>query len=187
MGITILLGTVSGALHGFGGLVKLIPCGPGAKMASRFNQVWGPFLGCPGTCLRILIGLGELSAGFGILVGVWADAFGAFDDDLSDIVKALCIVAGVSLAVVGFSAAMMHCYIDNQTCSPALILGIISTIFTLIRVFAVDPQHDLGQAVATWLTLIVLVFAAIAMTINYLKGKHESTVQEANEKLNQEE
>ena len=137
--LSIFLGTILGLVQGcFGGLSKIIPIGlMGVKMSKAFNQVYGPFLGFPGTCLRIIIGLGEACAGIGIMLGVWGDAFAAFDEELSNLVRALCIVAGSALMVVGFVGGMMHYYVDAAPCTPPTILGCISLVFTLLRVFAV--------------------------------------------------
>jgi len=184
--LTIFLGTILGLVQGcFGGLSKLIPIGlMGVKMSKAFNQVYGPFLGFPGTCLRIIIGLGEACAGIGIMLGVWGDAFAAFDEELSNLVRALCIVAGSALMVVGFVAGMMHYYVDAAPCTPPTILGCISLVFTLLRVFAVEPRSWDAQWLATWLTSLVMVVAVFAMFVNHFYGQHESLVREANEELN---
>mmetsp|Transcript_134597 Transcript_134597/g.262102 ORF Transcript_134597/g.262102 Transcript_134597/m.262102 type:complete len:188 (+) Transcript_134597:66-629(+) len=176
-GITIFIGTIIGLCHGFGGLVKLCPCGPGADMASKFEKVYGVFLGFPGTCLRIIIGLGEICAGFFILVGVWMSGLGSLEEDMNQNFKALCIIAGVSLAVVGFTAAFMHCYVDGQFPFP-MVLGILSTIFVFVRMLLVEPETTTTQNIATFGSLIVLFFTAIAMCINHTQGKHEDYTKE---------
>lgn len=183
---TIVLGTILGVVQGcFGGLPKLVPIGlMGVKMSKGFNQVYGPFLGFPGTCLRIVIGSGEACAGIGILVGVWGDALGFFDEELSNLVRALCIVAGSALMVVGFVAGMMHYYIDAKPCTPPTLLGCIALVFTLGRMFAVEPRSWDAQWLATWLTSIVMVAAVFALFANHFYGKHESLVREANDELN---
>jgi len=185
-GLTILLGTVLGLVQGcFGGFAKLAPCGMmSVKMSKGFNQVYGPFLGFPGTFLRIIIGLGETSAGICIILGVWGDALDIFDEELRNLVRALCIVAGSALMVVGFVAGMMHYYVDAKLCSPPAVLGCIALIFTLTRIFAVEPRSVNAQWLATWLTSLVMVMAIVAMIVNHFFGQHESLVREANAELN---
>jgi len=184
--LTIFLGTVLGLVQGcFGGFAKLAPCGMmSVKMSKGFNQVYGPFLGFPGTCLRLVIGLGEASAGIFIMFGVWGDALDVFDDELRNLVRALCIVAGSALMVVGFIAGMMHYYIDATPYSPPAVLGCIALIFTLVRIFAVEPRSLDAQWLATSLTSLVMVMTAAALLINLFFGKHESHVRQANEELN---
>jgi len=184
--LTIFLGTVLGLVQGcFGGFAKLVPCGlMGVKMSKGFTRVYGPFLGFPGTFLRIIIGLGETSAGICIMLGVWGDALDLFDEDCRNLVRALCIVAGSALMVVGFVAGMMHYYVDAKLCSPPAVLGCIALIFTLTRIFAVEPRSVNAQWLATWLTSLVMVMAIVAMIVNHFFGQHESLVREANAELN---
>eukprot|EP00419_Tripos_fusus_P044480 CAMPEP_0172825732 /NCGR_PEP_ID=MMETSP1075-20121228/18893_1 /TAXON_ID=2916 /ORGANISM="Ceratium fusus, Strain PA161109" /LENGTH=64 /DNA_ID=CAMNT_0013667221 /DNA_START=1 /DNA_END=195 /DNA_ORIENTATION=- len=54
-----------------------------------------------------------------------------------------------------------------------MVLGILSTIFTFTRMFLVEPETTLTQNIATFGSLIVLFFTAIAMCINHTHGKHE--------------
>jgi len=186
MWITVVLGTIIGIVFGLGqGLGKLLPFLPFNKAASHgFANVWGPFLGLPGTPLRIFIGLGETVAGLGLLVGLWGDAYDAFDESLSNTVKALAIVAGFSLMTCAFVAAFVHKYVDG-TAGMALpgVMGILCLIFTLIRVFCVEPETWASQMLATWLVLIDIVLAIITLIINRMSGKHESEVEDENKKL----
>mmetsp|Transcript_6911 Transcript_6911/g.19564 ORF Transcript_6911/g.19564 Transcript_6911/m.19564 type:complete len:202 (-) Transcript_6911:154-759(-) len=182
--ITVILGTIPALMMGcVGGTGKIIPGHPMNKaMSYGFANVFGPFLGCPGTPLRLIIGLGEMFAGIGLLVGLWGDAFDAFGKDLSDLAKALIIVAGVVFFIVAAVAAMMHKYIDGSPGMPAG-MAVISLIFTLLRVFFLGPDKIPNQIIATVLSVLVMIGVLIAMAINRTAGLHEDQVEEENKKL----
>jgi len=83
-------------------------------MVFGFENVYGPFMGCPGTILRVLVGGGEFCAGGGILLGVWIDALGLGGGPFCDGIKALLIVAATGLMCAAFSAGAMHIYVDKS-------------------------------------------------------------------------
>eukprot|EP00421_Protoceratium_reticulatum_P051354 CAMPEP_0168442236 /NCGR_PEP_ID=MMETSP0228-20121227/43904_1 /TAXON_ID=133427 /ORGANISM="Protoceratium reticulatum, Strain CCCM 535 (=CCMP 1889)" /LENGTH=193 /DNA_ID=CAMNT_0008456591 /DNA_START=81 /DNA_END=662 /DNA_ORIENTATION=- len=185
--ISIVFGTIIGLIAFMGGAAKLCSCLPGGnKMSYGFSNVWGPFLGCPGLPLRLFIGLGELACGLGLLVALWCDAFDVFDEGTSDVAKALIIVAGAGVFTTWLVAAFVHKYVDGMgKMMPPMVLSLVALVFLFIRVFGVEPETWGNQMLCTGLSVIFLVGAFITLIINRLMGKHESTVEEENKKLNE--
>mmetsp|Transcript_105219 Transcript_105219/g.297378 ORF Transcript_105219/g.297378 Transcript_105219/m.297378 type:complete len:197 (-) Transcript_105219:190-780(-) len=186
MWISVVLGTVLGLLFGFmAGAGKLFPFHPtNHRLVFAFDKVYGPFFGCAGWVLRVLIGIGELVGGIGLLVGLWGDALGLYGESVSDLASSLCIVAGVALMTTSLAAGAMHTYVDGSPGCPAG-LGIAAMVFVLIRVFTVEPQTRAHQMLCTWLSLPFLVGALVAVFVNRANGVHESEVQQANTALQQ--
>jgi len=175
---TVVLGTIVGAVHTFGGFSRLCT----AKNAHAFEKVYGVFLGCPGTPLRFIIALGEVCIGIGILVCIWADAFNAFEEKLSDTSRALVIVAGVATMNLEFVASFMHYYVDGfgKAVFPG-VLASISLTFVLGRTFGVEPPSWERQLLAIGLSTIMLLITGITMLVNKFMGVHEALVKADNE------
>eukprot|EP00413_Alexandrium_margalefii_P012724 CAMPEP_0204532496 /NCGR_PEP_ID=MMETSP0661-20131031/11759_1 /ASSEMBLY_ACC=CAM_ASM_000606 /TAXON_ID=109239 /ORGANISM="Alexandrium margalefi, Strain AMGDE01CS-322" /LENGTH=193 /DNA_ID=CAMNT_0051538745 /DNA_START=77 /DNA_END=658 /DNA_ORIENTATION=+ len=184
--VTVALGSIAGIVAlCLGGCSKLFPFHPKNKaMSYGFDKVWGPFIGCPGMPLRLIIGLGELLAGLGLLVGLWGDALGYYDKALSDTSKALVISAGVALFICWSVAAMVHKYVDGSPGMPAG-LSVLTLIMTLLRMFFIGPDYRANQIVATVLSCLIMIGVIIALLINRAKGLNETIVEEENKKLHE--
>mmetsp|Transcript_30790 Transcript_30790/g.83390 ORF Transcript_30790/g.83390 Transcript_30790/m.83390 type:complete len:197 (-) Transcript_30790:33-623(-) len=182
--LTVILGTPLGLIMLLmAGAGKLFPFHPMNKaLAFGFANVYGPFLGCPGMPLRIVIGLGEFLGGLGLLVGLLGDCFGAFGEALSDVCKALVIVDGVALFIAMSVAAMVHKYVDGSPKLPGG-LSVLALIFTLLRVFFCGPDHSANQMLATILSVIMMMGAVVTIFINKTMGTHEKNVEEENNQL----
>mmetsp|Transcript_30792 Transcript_30792/g.83395 ORF Transcript_30792/g.83395 Transcript_30792/m.83395 type:complete len:197 (-) Transcript_30792:92-682(-) len=182
--LTVILGTPLGLIMLLmAGAGKLFPFHPMNKaLAFGFANVYGPFLGCPGMPLRIVIGLGEFLGGLGLLVGLLGDCFGLYSKDLSDTCKALIIVAGIALFIATSVAAMVHMYVDGSPKMPAG-LSVLFLIFTLLRVFFVGPDRSANQILATVLSCLVMLGAVVTIVINKTAGTNEKNVEEENNQL----
>mmetsp|Transcript_30791 Transcript_30791/g.83393 ORF Transcript_30791/g.83393 Transcript_30791/m.83393 type:complete len:197 (-) Transcript_30791:92-682(-) len=182
--LTVILGTPLGLIMLLmAGAGKLFPFHPMNKaLAFGFANVYGPFLGCPGMPLRIVIGLGEFLGGLGLLVGLLGDCFGLYSKDLSDTCKALIIVAGIALFIVTSVAAMVHKYVDGSPKAPAG-FSVLALVFTLLRVFFVGPDHSANQITATVGSVLVMLGVVVTIFINRAQGTNEKNVEEENNQL----
>merc|ERR550525_718982 len=126
--------------------------------------------------------MGELSAGIGLLVGLWGDALHLFNPELCDLAKALIVVAGCGLMTLAIVAASMHKYIDDSPGANGC-LSVLLVFFVLIRIFVNGPGSWANQLLCTVLCGLVLVVAFIALIVNQIRGIHQDSVKNENEQL----
>jgi len=184
MWLSVLMGTIFGFIYGFAsGPAKICHCHPKyTLMVFAMDNVWAPFLGCNGRLLRIFTSLGEITAGIGLIIGLWGDAFCWFPKGLDDLAKALIIVAGCGLMTLAWVAASIHKYIDGSR----LVNGPLAsslTIFTLIRIFFNGPVLRFNQLLCTYFCMGLVVIALITLVCNKIWGQHQSAVEKDNKKL----
>mmetsp|Transcript_81440 Transcript_81440/g.263791 ORF Transcript_81440/g.263791 Transcript_81440/m.263791 type:complete len:199 (-) Transcript_81440:98-694(-) len=180
--VTVIMGTVLAlffvALPGAGKLISGHPFKP--NMVFGFDKVFGPFLGCPGIFLRIFIGVGELAAGLGLLIGLWGDALGLYDKDLSALAKSLIIVAGVALMTLCVTASSMHYYLDGHPHMFLAMLSVLCLIFVFLRTFLIEPTTWATQMLCVGFCGALVLLAFVTIIFNKLFGKHQNEVREEN-------
>eukprot|EP00416_Gambierdiscus_australes_P014763 CAMPEP_0171073870 /NCGR_PEP_ID=MMETSP0766_2-20121228/11776_1 /TAXON_ID=439317 /ORGANISM="Gambierdiscus australes, Strain CAWD 149" /LENGTH=179 /DNA_ID=CAMNT_0011530603 /DNA_START=50 /DNA_END=589 /DNA_ORIENTATION=+ len=92
------------------GLGKLLPWHPMNKLlVTTFETTAGPFFGLPARPLRLAVGIVELVAGLGLLVGLWSVQTG----DAQKHVDLLLILDGVGLATVLVQAMVFHAVVEG--------------------------------------------------------------------------
>eukprot|EP00746_Dinoflagellata_sp_MGD_P112176 gnl/MRDRNA2_/MRDRNA2_49137_c0_seq1.p1 gnl/MRDRNA2_/MRDRNA2_49137_c0~~gnl/MRDRNA2_/MRDRNA2_49137_c0_seq1.p1 ORF type:complete len:204 (-),score=39.35 gnl/MRDRNA2_/MRDRNA2_49137_c0_seq1:142-753(-) len=129
--IGTLFGLLMGLLAGPGKLFKVHPM---FKMLEpQFQHVIGNFFGVPHTPIQVLIGLAELVAGWGLLVGLWGQQL--MGAALRELVDALLICDGVGLLTVMIMAFIFHFMIEGfGFAAPYIVFNGLLGIFIYCRV-----------------------------------------------------
>eukprot|EP00747_Dinoflagellata_sp_TGD_P038134 gnl/TRDRNA2_/TRDRNA2_139486_c0_seq2.p1 gnl/TRDRNA2_/TRDRNA2_139486_c0~~gnl/TRDRNA2_/TRDRNA2_139486_c0_seq2.p1 ORF type:complete len:192 (+),score=25.08 gnl/TRDRNA2_/TRDRNA2_139486_c0_seq2:68-643(+) len=152
---------VLGSLLGFlffamAGMGKLVPVHPMyAMMKPGFADKMGPFFGLNGDLLRTIIGLAEVAAGLGYLVGLWGSFFGLIEGDLLDLCDALLICAPLGMVVIMLCGGWFHIAVEGKPGPPGPL-----TVMNLVILGArlkVTPFAELSDK------MVVIVFGIVAV------------------------
>ncbi len=191
--VSVVFGTLFGLLLVLmSGAGKLLPFHPMyTKLQPGFEKMMGPFFGLPGDALRIFIGLSEVAAGAGFLVGVWATQLGLVNADLKVLANALLISDAVAIASLFAGATWYHVAVEGSpgACPVfilfAVIIGGTRLVVTPFASFSAHYQTIIGAiSVASILALIMSVAArsAAGESIASLQKKH-GEMKEAEKRL----
>lgn len=131
------------------GAGKLVPAHPMYKeMEPGFAKLMGPFFGLPGGLLRVVLGLAYLSAGLGLLTGIWGEYLKKFDGDLLALDQALLVCVPIGVITIHLGALFFHLAIEGNPGPPAMFIPMMCLLlYSRLQLTPYETMSEHSQKV----------------------------------------
>eukprot|EP00927_Polykrikos_kofoidii_P075540 TRINITY_DN71798_c0_g1_i1.p1 TRINITY_DN71798_c0_g1~~TRINITY_DN71798_c0_g1_i1.p1 ORF type:complete len:219 (+),score=40.09 TRINITY_DN71798_c0_g1_i1:64-657(+) len=185
--MSFISGTLMGLLVGLmSGPGKLLPFHPMfKKMKLDFEKLTGPFFGLPGDLVRVIIGLAELAAGWGILVALWGGGvFGVITGDLLNLGNCLTICAGIGLIVIFVGALWYHVVVDGSPGpTPVFLVLLFMLVGSRLQVTPMDGFSSEHQTIIKAFSAVSVVGLIGTVIMRCVGGKTAAELRAVKEEL----
>jgi len=176
MWVSVVLGTFPvGMVTGLvGGASKVIPnYGMSAQIVPMFDKLISPWLGVPAPLGRMIIGLAEMGAGWGMMLGGWGTALGLIKDpNFLDLTNALLICAPVGLILIFAGSGLYHvCFGKSAAFQAFLAVASLIVLACRLQVTPVDTLMPVHQQLVWGFVGVCVVGAVLAVLLKIVRGK----------------